>query len=67
MYIVSRAHNAATGEEIPPDAFTLCYPEPEARWDFTDRTEMARRLPHLTSLCWPEATGGGTGSALAIA
>jgi hypothetical protein len=50
------------GRGDPPDAFTLCYPEPEASWDFTGRTEMARRLPRLTSLCWREATGGGTGA-----
>ena len=30
-------------------------------------TELARRLPRLTSMCWPEATGGGTGGALAMA
>lgn len=62
LYIASRAHKAATGKQIPPDAFTLCNPELEASWDFDDRTEMARRLPRLTSLCWPEALDGGTGA-----
>jgi len=27
-----------------------------ADWDdFDDRTEMQRRLPRLTALCWPDA------------
>jgi len=54
LYIVMRAHEAATGQEIPADAFTVRYPElEEAIWDFADRPQMARRLPRLTSLCWP--------------
>jgi len=58
LYIAMRAYKAATGEEIPPDVFTLRYPEPDAGWDFdfTDRTKMERRLPRLTALCWPEET-----------
>jgi hypothetical protein len=55
LSIAMRAYKAATGEEIPPDVFTLCYPEPDAGWDFdfTDRSKMKRRLPRLTALCWP--------------
>ena len=54
LYIVMRAHKVATGQELPADAFTVRYPElEEAVWDFTDRSELARRLPRLTSLCWP--------------
>jgi hypothetical protein len=54
LYIVMRAHKAATGEELPPAAFAVRYPElDEAMWDFDDRSQMARRLPRLTSLCWP--------------
>jgi len=63
LYIAMRAHRAATGEEIPADVFKVPYPELDAGWDFdfADRTKMARRLPRLTSLCWPEVTDGGTG------
>lgn len=54
LYIVMRAHKAATGEELPAAAFAVRYPElDEAMWDFGDRREVARRLPRLTSLCWP--------------
>jgi len=62
LYIVMRAYKAATGEEIPADAFTG-YPEPVAGWDFDfdDRTKMKRRLPRLTALCWPDVADGGTG------
>jgi hypothetical protein len=55
LYIAMRAYKAATGEELPADAFTVRYPEPDAGWDFDydDRTKMERRLPRLTALCWP--------------
>jgi hypothetical protein len=48
----------ATGAELPADASTIRYAQPDAGWDFDydDRTKMARRLPRLTALCWPEAT-----------
>jgi hypothetical protein len=55
LYIAMRAYRAATGAELPADAFTIRYPEPDAGWDFdfADRTMMERRLPRLTALCWP--------------
>ena len=56
LYIAMRAYKAATGEELPADAFTISYPELDAGWDsdFGDRTKMGRRLPRLAALCWPE-------------
>jgi hypothetical protein len=58
LYTAIRAYRAATGAEIPADAFTIRYPQPDAGWDFDfdDRTKMERRLPRLTALCWPETT-----------
>lgn len=62
LYIVMRAHQAAIGEKLPRDAFTVRRPQlEEAMWDFDDRPEMAWRLPRLTSLCWPDVTDGDTG------
>ena len=58
LYIAMRAYKVATGAELPAEAFTIRYPEPDAEWDFDfdDRTRMKRRLPRLTALCWPEVT-----------
>jgi hypothetical protein len=58
LYIAMSAHRAATGAQLPADAFTIRYPEPDAGWDFDfdDRTKMERRLPRLTALCWPGVT-----------
>jgi hypothetical protein len=58
LYIAMRAYRAATGAELPADAFTIRYPEPDAGWylHFDDRTQMEQRLPRLTVLCWPEGT-----------
>lgn len=55
LYIAMRAYRAATGEELPADAFTIRYPELDAGWDFDfdDRTKMERWLPRLTALCCP--------------
>lgn len=55
LYIAMKAHKAATGEELPADACTVRYPEPDAGWDFdyVDRAKMERWLPRLTALCWP--------------
>jgi hypothetical protein len=54
LYIAMRAHNAATGQELPADAFTMRYPEPEGwDFDFADRAKMEWWLPRLTALCWP--------------
>ncbi|MEU9127980.1 DUF4240 domain-containing protein [Kitasatospora sp. NPDC048540] len=51
------AHLAATGSELPDDAFTITYPTPGGGdgdgggfWDFDDDAEMAARLPRLTAL-----------------
>ncbi|MEU4085376.1 DUF4240 domain-containing protein [Streptomyces aureus] len=46
------AHVTATGEELPHDAFTIRYPDPDPAWafDFGDAGEMARRLPGLAAL-----------------
>ncbi len=58
LYIAMRAYRAATGAELPAEAFTIRYPEPDAGWDFDfdDRTKLEQRLPRLTALCWPEVT-----------
>lgn len=46
------AHLAATGQELPPSAFTIRYPQLDPDWDFDfdDESEMRRRLPRLTDL-----------------
>ena len=55
-YIALEAYRAATGERLPEDAFTTGHLELDADWDdFDDRTEMQRRQPRLTTLCWPDA------------
>lgn len=50
--IAWNAHVAATGEEMPGDAFTIRYPDLDPGWDFDfdDDAEMARRLPRLAAL-----------------
>jgi Protein of unknown function (DUF4240) len=55
LYIPMSAYKAATGDELPADAFTVWYPDLESSWDFdfTDRAKMERWLPRLTALCWP--------------
>ena len=52
LYIASKAHRAATGEELPPHPFPVRYRELDPAWDFDfdDRTEMKRRLPRLAAL-----------------
>ena len=54
LYIASKAHRAATGEELPPHPFPIRHRELEPAWDFDfdDRTEMKRRLPRLAALFW---------------
>jgi Protein of unknown function (DUF4240) len=56
LYIPAKAHRAATGEELPADAYTPGPREPVGGWDFDfdDQLEMKRRLPRLTRLCWPD-------------
>jgi hypothetical protein len=48
----SRAHRAATGEDLPPHPFPIRYRELDPAWDFDfdDRTGMKRRLPRLAAL-----------------
>ena len=60
LYIPLWADKAVTGEVLPEEAYSVSYPELDAGGDFEfhDRTEMERRLPRLTSLCWPDVTGG---------
>jgi hypothetical protein len=50
--IVWDAHQAATGEELPQDSFTIRYPELDPSWgfDFDDEEERSRRLPRLSAL-----------------
>jgi len=52
LYIASKAHRAATGEELPPHRFPIRYRELDPAWDFDfdDRTGMKRRLPRLAAL-----------------
>ncbi|MFE5209262.1 DUF4240 domain-containing protein [Streptomyces sp. NPDC056600] len=46
------AHIAATGRELPDDAFTIRYQRLDPAWnfDFGDHAEMTRRLPRLAAL-----------------
>ncbi|WP_328351679.1 DUF4240 domain-containing protein [Streptomyces sp. NBC_00445] len=46
------AHVAATGDQLPADAFTIRYPQLDPAWafDFDDSDEIARRLPRLAAL-----------------
>ncbi|MEV5172429.1 DUF4240 domain-containing protein [Streptomyces flaveolus] len=50
--IARNAHLAATGDQLPADAFSIRYPQLDPAWafDFDDSAEMARRLPRLTAL-----------------
>ncbi|MFE9765996.1 DUF4240 domain-containing protein [Streptomyces sp. NPDC005808] len=52
LHIAWNAHQKATGQELPADAFTIQYPDLDSAWNFNfdDREEMARRLPALTAL-----------------
>ncbi|GGT08455.1 hypothetical protein GCM10010286_37270 [Streptomyces toxytricini] len=52
LSIAWNAHQKATGQELPADAFTIRYPDLAPAWNFNfdDREEMARRLPALTAL-----------------
>ena len=54
LYIASKAHRAATGEDLPPHPFPIRHRELESAgdFDFDDRTEMKRRLPRLAALFW---------------
>ncbi|MER7757958.1 DUF4240 domain-containing protein [Kitasatospora sp. NPDC097643] len=46
------AHQMATGEKLPNDAFGTRYPDLDPEWDFDfdDDEELGRRLPRLTAL-----------------
>jgi hypothetical protein len=52
LYIPARAHKAATGDEIPDDAYRR---EPlellGGDFNFDDQREIKQRLPQLTALC----------------
>ena len=52
LHIVWNAHLAATGKELPPDAFSIRYPALDDTWafDFDDAAEITRRLPRLAAL-----------------
>lgn len=50
LSIAWTAHEAATGTQMPHDAFTIRYPDLEPGWDFDDQAEMRRQLPRLTAL-----------------
>jgi hypothetical protein len=53
LSIAWNAHVAATGGQLPADAFTAHCPELDSAWnfDFDDRGETARRLPRVAALC----------------
>ncbi|WP_062443128.1 DUF4240 domain-containing protein [Herbidospora daliensis] len=44
------AHLRRTGQDLPPDAFTIDYPDLDEGWDFDDDEAARRHLPHLTRL-----------------
>ncbi|WP_340381409.1 DUF4240 domain-containing protein [Streptomyces sp. SS7] len=46
------AYEAATGEELPGDAFTINYPALDPAWnfDFEDNCKIAARLPRMAAL-----------------
>jgi hypothetical protein len=44
------AYRAATGEDLPGDCFTHCYPGLHFDGDFGDEAGTARRLPRLAAL-----------------
>ncbi|MFD5771945.1 DUF4240 domain-containing protein [Streptomyces fungicidicus] len=52
LVIAWNAHIRATGDQLPPDAPTIRYPQPDPAWnfDFSDSDEIARRLPRLAAL-----------------
>lgn len=53
LYIPARAHRAATGDEIPGDAYRMEPLELLGGWDFNfdDQREIQQRLPQLAALC----------------
>ncbi|WP_043515865.1 MULTISPECIES: DUF4240 domain-containing protein [unclassified Actinoplanes] len=55
LNVASNAYLAATGHELPHDAFTIRYPELDFTWDFDDEAEMRQRLPRLTDLHYQSA------------
>jgi hypothetical protein len=57
LSVAWNAHLQATGQELPPDAFTIDYRglDPDWDFDFDDESEMRRRLPRLTELCYEPA------------
>jgi Protein of unknown function (DUF4240) len=57
LAVVWNSHLAATGQELPSDAFTILYPQLDRDWDFDfdDEAEMRRRLPRLTGLYYQPA------------
>lgn len=52
LVIAWDAHQAATGEELPNNGFTINYPALDPGWnfDFADGDELSRRLPRLAAL-----------------
>lgn len=62
LYIPTKAHRAATGEDLPADAYLPRPAEPAGGWgfDFDDQLEMQGRLPQLTALFWPNAPDRST-------
>lgn len=52
LLIAWNAHITATGDQLPPGAPTIHYPQLNPAWnfDFSDSGEIARRLPRLAAL-----------------
>jgi hypothetical protein len=55
--VVWQAYERVTGSELPPDTFSITYPQLDPAWDFSfdDSDEMRRRLPRLTRLYYDDA------------
>lgn len=47
------AYHRRTGQDFPPDAWTIAYPDLEGDWDFEDSEEAFRHLPRLAELLEP--------------
>jgi hypothetical protein len=57
LSVAWQAYRSAAGDDLPPNSFTIRYPDLDPDWafDFDDEAEMRRRLPRLTNLYYGPA------------